>query len=118
MHQMSNVTLSAHHTLLTDSWTTAVETMEASIQRVARLRRPTSDCRVAFFEIAGDARLHVNVTHRRETKAARGWTGPARLPEGFVHNRLFDDTSARDIIGRIREMVFAEPIERAEPGDS
>jgi hypothetical protein len=109
MNRTSKGTLSAHRTLLTGSWTAAVDAMQASILRIARLRRPASDCRVVFFETAGDARLHVNVTHRRETKAAQGWTGAARLPEGFVHTRLFDDTPAREIIGRVREMVFAEP---------
>jgi hypothetical protein len=67
----------------------------------------TNDCRVVFFEIAGDGQLHVNVTHQHATRAVRGWAGPARLPDGFVHNRRFGDPPPRQIIRHIRNMVFA-----------
>jgi hypothetical protein len=68
----------------------------------------TNACRVVFFEIAGDAHLHVNVTHRHQTTAVRGWAGPAKLPEGFVHNRMFGETPSGQMLRHIREMVFAE----------
>jgi len=84
--------LSIDHKLLTKSWTSDVEALEASIGRFAEQRPLTNDCRVVFFEIAGDAHLHVNVTHRHQTTAVRGWAGPANMPEGFVHNRMFGET--------------------------
>ena len=100
--------LSIDHKLLTRSWTSDLEALEASIGRFAERRPLTNACRVVFFEIAGDAHLHVNVTHRHQTTTARGWAGPANMPEGFVHNRMFGVTPSGKMLRHIREMVFAE----------
>ena len=62
------------------------------------------------FEIVSDGHLHVNVTHKYPTRTARGWAGPASLPEGFVHNRTFGDTQPSQIIRHVRDMVFAARI--------
>src|SRR5882672_11531493 len=79
------------HKLLTSAWTADVATLETAIGQ-ATVRRPlTNDCHVVFFEIPGDDDLHVNVTHQHPTMNVRGWAGPARLPDGFVHNRRFGD---------------------------
>jgi hypothetical protein len=95
------------HKLLTGSWTADVETVETAIGRFTADRAVTNDCQVALFEIARDEHLHVNVTHKYPTRTVRGWAGPARLRQGFVHNRIFADTTPTKIIGHIREMVFA-----------
>jgi hypothetical protein len=101
--------------LLTRSWTADVGALEMRIRRLA-LRRPvTNDCCVALFEIPGDRDLHVNVTHRCRTKAAEGWSGPGVLPQGFVHNRTFDDPSPSAIGRHIREMIFASDASVAGP---
>ena len=63
---------------------------------------------MSFFEVAGDTDLHVNVTHRHETVGVKGWSGPANLPDGFVHNRRFQDREV--ILPHIRAMVFAPRI--------
>src|SRR5438270_7889164 len=92
------------HRLLTGSWTVDVETMESAVGRFTVDRPLGNECQVVFFEIAGDNELHVNVTHRRATKAVAGWAGPARLPDGFVNNRRFGGTPPDRIIRHIREM--------------
>jgi hypothetical protein len=66
-----------------------------------------SDCEVAFFEIAADEKLHVNVTHQRLTKEIRGWAGPADTPGGFVHNRTFAAIPTMTMVRHVRDMVFA-----------
>jgi hypothetical protein len=108
MVQAQHVT--TQHELLTDSWTADVAALETAIGRFPAHRLLTNDCRVALFEIAGDARLHVNVTHRHQTMEVSGWAGPGSLPEGFVHNRTFGGTPPSRIAGHIREMVFAARI--------
>jgi hypothetical protein len=95
--------------LLTPAWNEDVEAMDAAIRQFASPRAGGNDCHVAFFEVQRDRNLHVNVTHRRRTRSPRGWAGPAARPEGFVHNRRFDDTAPARIIRSIREMVFAAP---------
>ena len=97
------------HKLLTDSWTANVEALEAAVGRFTTDRSLTNDCQVVFFEI-GDGRLHVNVTHKYQTTAVRGWAGPASLREGFVHNRTFADAPPGQMLRHIRDMVFAERI--------
>jgi hypothetical protein len=97
------------HKLLTDSWTADVKALETAVGRFATDRSLTNRCHVVFFEI-GDGRLHVNVTHRHQTRAVRGWAGPASLREGFVHNRMFADAAPRRMVRQIRDMVFAERI--------
>jgi hypothetical protein len=96
--------------LLTQSWTADVDALERAIGRLASRRRLTNDCRVALFEVIGDGDLHVNVTHRHETQAPRGWAGPAVLPQGFVHNRTFGDMPPNQIASHIRQMVFSARI--------
>jgi hypothetical protein len=102
--------LSASHTLLTDAWTVTVKALEAAVERFKTDPALTSDCRIAFFEVAGHAPLHVNVTHRYLTRSVRGWAGPGRVPTGFVHNRTFGEASANRIVRHIREMVYATRI--------
>ena len=94
--------------LLTGSaWTEDVETLETAVERFPAERTLADHCQVAFFEIAGDGQLHVNVTHQHQTRTVRGWAGPARLPAGFVHNRRFGHGAPSQIVRQIRDMVFA-----------
>lgn len=102
--------ITTKHMLLTGSWTSAVEALETAVGRFKADRPLTNDCQVVFFEIARDAQLHVNVTHRHQTMAVRGWAGPGSLPEGFVHNRRFADARPSRIIRHVRDMVFAARI--------
>jgi hypothetical protein len=95
------------HKLLTDAWTAEVETLETAVGRFTADGPILNRCQVVFFEIAGDSQLHVNVTHQHETIAVRGWAGPGRLPDGFVHNQRFGDAPTREILRRVREVVYA-----------
>jgi hypothetical protein len=95
--------------LLTGSWNIDVEKLETAIRRFKPDGTRQTDCHVAFFEIARDRDLHVNVTHAHETVAVSGWDGPAKLSEGFVHNRRFGGTALSQIVQHIRDMVFAAP---------
>lgn len=95
------------HKLLTDYWTAEVETLETAVEKFTSERPLSNACRVMFFEVAGDPQLHVNVTHQHETKAVRGWAGPGRLPDGFVHNQRFGDAPTREIIRQVRAIVCA-----------
>jgi len=99
-----------HHSLVSDTWRTDVETLEREIRKFAVLAGPNNDCRVSLFEMAGDPALHVNVTHRHQTQAPSGWAGPAVLPQGFVHNRTFGDMKPTQIVRHIREMVYSDRI--------
>jgi hypothetical protein len=99
--------VTTRHTLRTNSWTADVETLETAIGRLTVDRPIANDCQVVFFEIAGDDQLHVNVTHQHATVAVRGWAGPARLPDGFVHNRRFGDATPTQMIRQIRNMICA-----------
>src|SRR5690242_18897548 len=96
--------------LLTQSWTADVDALEIAVGRLTSRRPLTDDCRVAFFEVIGDGNLHVNVTHGHQRRVPRGWAGPARLPQGFVHNRTFGDVPTHQIVRHIREMVFSARI--------
>jgi hypothetical protein len=98
------------HKLLTRSWTAAVATLETAVGQFPPDGAMKNDCQVSFFEIDQDAHLHVNITHRYQTKTARGWAGPASLPGGFVHNRTFGDTQPSRIIRHVRDMVLASRI--------
>ena len=100
-------TVTTKHRLLTTAWTADVETLETAIELFTANRPLANECHVAFFEIAGDRDLHVNVTHHHRTAAVRGWAGPAIMPDGFVHNRRFGGTPPNTIIRQIRDMVFA-----------
>jgi hypothetical protein len=99
--------ITTRHSLRTNSWTADVEMMETAVGRLTADRPLANDCQVVFFEIPGDAQLHVNVIHQRPAMAVRGWAGPARVAEGFVHNQRFGDTTPRRMIRHIRDMVFA-----------
>jgi|SRR5687767_2292947 hypothetical protein len=99
--------IAARHRLLSDSWTADVENLESAIGRFKTDRGVANNCEVVLFEISGDQHLHCNVTHRHATKTLGGWAGPGHVPGGFVHNRRFGETSQRDIIRHIRDMVFA-----------
>jgi hypothetical protein len=101
------VAISARHQLLSESWTADVEALERAIGRFRTDWNLTNKCEVVCFEIAGDRHLHVNVTHRYATKRVKGWAGPGKMPDGFVHNRRFGDTSQAEMIRHVREMVFA-----------
>ena|SRR5436190_36919 len=100
--QQANV----HHALLTDIWTAQVKTLERGIAEFAV--PPAPEYHVSLFELDGDSTLHVNVTHRQQTREVKGWSGPGVSSNGFVHNRRFDSTPTGTILRNIREMVFAE----------
>ena len=102
--------VTTRHTLRTNSWTANVATLETAIARLTADRPLANDCQVVFFEIAGDNQLHVNVTHQHPALAVAGWAGPARVPDGFVHNRRFGgDTTPNRMMRYIRDMIFAPP---------
>ena len=101
--------LSSTRWLAGASWTACVDAIEADIWRFKDEHPLASDCRVAFFEVPADETLHVNVTHRELTKRIRGWAGPGRTSEGFVHNRTFAATPTAQILRHVRDMVFADP---------
>jgi hypothetical protein len=102
--------VTTNHKLLTSAWTADVTTLETAIGQFTARRPLANPCHVVFFEIAGDGELHVNVTHQHPTTEVRGWAGPARLPDGFVHNRRFGDTAPAQMLRHIRDMVFAARI--------
>ena len=98
----------ANNTIHSGYWSSDVTALESALGKLIGKRPVTNECRVSFFEVAGDADLHVNVTHRYATVAVKGWAGPAIMPDGFVHNRRFQDRQA--ILSHIRDMVFAARI--------
>ena len=93
--------------LLTSCWRADVDNMEAAIRHFPSDLSSDDRCHIAFFEVPRDKELHVNVIHSQRTKPVRGWAGPADRPEGFVHNRRFDEQAPNQIVGFIRDMVFA-----------
>ncbi|HEY2434941.1 MAG TPA: hypothetical protein VGI12_19875, partial [Vicinamibacterales bacterium] len=86
-------------------WTADVQTLEKGIDAFAV--PAAQHYQVSLFEIAGDPQLHVNVTHRHQTRAVKGWSGPGVSADGFIHNRTFEDAPTADILRSIRQMVFA-----------
>ena len=93
-----------NNTSVDSRWHTDVARLEVAIlQLTGRVAGATV---VSFFELPSDSQLHVNVTHAHQTVAVKGWTGPAVLPNGFVHNRRFAD--GQRILPHIRQMIFAE----------
>jgi hypothetical protein len=102
-----DMNITTTRSLLTRLWTPDVDALQMAIGRLTSRRPSTGDCRVALFEVIGDNSLHVNVTHRHQTQAPRGWAGPGVLPQGFVHNRTFGDMPLNHIVRHIRKMVFS-----------
>jgi len=99
--------LSSTRRLPGESWTRCVDAIETGIWRFKEAHPLASDCQVAFFGMAPDETLHVNVTHRQRTKRIPGWAGPGRTIDGFVHNRTFAAPTAQ-ILRHVRDMVFAD----------
>ena len=99
--------LSSTRKLLSASWAADVDAIETAMWRFEDEHPLAGDCQVAFFEIAADEKLHVNVTHRHPTKEIRGWAGPADTPGGFVTNRTFATIPTPRIVRHVRDMVFA-----------
>lgn len=97
--------MNSHHTLLTDAWTAEVQTIEKGISDFAV--PPSRQYHVSLFELDGDPQLHVNVTHKEETKGVHGWSGPGVSANGFIRNRRFGDMPTEEILRSIRQMVFA-----------
>jgi len=85
-------------------WHADVARLEVAISQLTG--RAASASVVSFFELPCDSQLHVNVTHAHQTVGVKGWAGPAILPEGFVHNRRFEE--GQRILPHIRQMIFAE----------
>lgn len=100
------------HSLLTDTWRADVDAMESAIRRFPAESLSAGQCHIAFFEIPRDKDLHVNVTHTQLTEPVSGWAGPADRPEGFVHNRRFDEVKPDRIVRIIGAMVFAPAADR------
>jgi len=98
---------SVHHALLTDAWTADVQTLENGIRDFGTPPGFATDYQVSMFEMAGDPRLHVNVTLAHQTQPVEGWAGPGVTAAGFVHNRTFGSASTDRILHDIRRMVFA-----------
>ena len=94
-----------HHTLLTDAWTADVKTLEEGVGKFAI--PPAHEYHVSLFELKDDSQLHVNVTHKEETRSVKGWSGPGVSANGFVHNRRFESAPIAEILRSIRQMVFA-----------
>ena len=95
----------SHHALLTNIWTADVQALERGIGEFAV--PPAQPYHVSLFELKGDSKLHVNVTHKQETEPVEGWSGPGVSADGFIHNRRFDSTPTTAILRSIRQMVFA-----------
>src|SRR3954447_21349122 len=102
------MTITTTHKLLTRSWTADVHTVETAVGRFRADHARSNDCQVVLFEMDRDRHLHVNVTHKHRTKSVPGWAGPANLPQGFVHNRMFSEAQSSDhIVRQVRDMIFA-----------
>ena len=95
----------SHHALLTTDWTADVEALERGIAVFAT--PPVSAYHVSLFEMDGDPQLHVNVTHKDETRRVSGWLGPGVSADGFIYSRRFESTPTASILRSIREMVFS-----------
>jgi hypothetical protein len=100
--------ISANHTVLTAAWTADVKALETALGRIADAR-VSGDCRVTFFEVAGDQHLHVNVTRRSAGKGVNGWAGPGATCDGAVYNRTFSRMPRYQVLRHIKDMIFAAP---------
>ena len=99
--------LTTSHVLLTDAWTADVTALQAALGRIEKSAGLSNDCRVNFFEVAGDAQLHVEVTHRSTTGNVNGSSGAGSTSDRVVHNRAFSRAPRYQVLRGIREMVFA-----------
>ena len=99
--------ITTNQALLTDAWTADVKALQAALGRITADARVSCDCRVTFFEVAGDGHLHVNVAHRAPTGEVQGWAGPGITPDGVVHNRTFVRGPRYQVLRQIRDMIFA-----------
>jgi hypothetical protein len=95
----------SHHALLTNIWTADVQALERGIGEFAV--PPAQHYHVSLFELKGDSKLHVNVTHKQETEPVDGWSGPGLSGNGFVRSRTFESTTTAEILRSICDMVFA-----------
>jgi hypothetical protein len=94
-----------NNTFAGSRWNAEVQELELAIAQITRSRPVTNECRISFFEMTGDPDLHVNVTQESRTGPVIGWSGPAAVEGGFVHNRRFRDE--RGVLGRIQDVIFA-----------
>jgi hypothetical protein len=101
--------LTSTRRLLGGTWAACVDAVETAMWRFKAEHPLASDCNVAFFEVAADETLHINVTHQHVTRAISGWAGPGRTSDGFVHNRIFAPASKVQVVRHVRDMVFAGP---------
>jgi hypothetical protein len=99
--------LTTSHALLTDAWTKDVSALQAALGRIEKGGGLSGDCRVTFFEVAGDAQLHVEVAHRAAAGNMNGSSGAGSISERVVHNRAFSRLPRYQVLREIREMVFA-----------
>jgi hypothetical protein len=100
-------TITANHALLTGAWTVDVKALEEAIGRFKTDPRAGTDCRVTFFEVAGDQHLHVNITHRSATAGVEGWAGPAATADGVLYNRIFSRMPRYQLLRQLKPMIFA-----------
>jgi len=100
--------ITANHALLTAAWTAEVTALESALRRITDAR-VSADCRVTFFEVAGDQHLHVNVTRRYATDGVNGWAGPGATSDGIVYNRTFSRMPRYQVLRQIKDVVFAAP---------
>ena len=98
--------LTANHALLTGAWTVDVKALEEALGRL-EMDGAGSDCRVTFFEVAGDQHLHVNVTHRLATAGVDGWAGPSTTADGVLYNRMFSRMPRYQLLRQLKHMIFA-----------
>jgi hypothetical protein len=99
--------ITANHALLTGAWTMEVRSLEAALARVKPEAGVNGQCRVTFFEVAGDGDLHVNVMHHAATEGVTGWAGPGMMPDGVVYNRKFNHIPRYQVLRQIKNMIFA-----------
>ena len=104
---LASPALTTTHALLTDAWTKDVNALQAALGRIEKGAGLSSDCRVTFFEVAGDAQLHVEVAHRPTAGNVNGSSGAASTSERVVHNRAFGRVPRYQVLRELREMVFA-----------
>ena len=110
LHRVTAPAITANHALLTEAWTAEVNSLVMALGRIKLdARSVSSNCRVTFFEVAGDQRLHVNVTHQSATETVNGWSGPGTTSDGTVHNRTFSRMPRYQVLRQIKDMIFAAP---------